>query len=135
MLPRRKITPSGTLSINPPERSSTPRTSKPITRQCRARCDPMKPATPVISTLVILKSASKSAGETKLASRKLLPCDAQRYNFVPMNPLPESTLEPAAAACDLRGSITVRELYTSSDRLRNAQRERISQGCKDHRSG
>jgi SAM-dependent methyltransferase len=36
-----------------------------------------------------------------------------------MNPHPESNPDPIPRACDLCGSVTVRELYTAKDRLRN----------------
>jgi 2-polyprenyl-3-methyl-5-hydroxy-6-metoxy-1,4-benzoquinol methylase len=49
--------------------------------------------------------------------------------FVPMNTVPESTPEPAAG-CELCGSSTVRELYTASDRLGNADLPyRIAECC------
>jgi 2-polyprenyl-3-methyl-5-hydroxy-6-metoxy-1,4-benzoquinol methylase len=38
-----------------------------------------------------------------------------------MNPRPETKPEPALPACDLCGSVTVRELYTAKDRLRNTE--------------
>src|SRR5215831_387209 len=42
---------AGTLAMLPPERSSTPTTAHPSSRNLRATCEPMKPATPLINTV------------------------------------------------------------------------------------
>jgi len=63
----------------------------------------MNPATPVISTLVI--NCWAWMAKVQSVSR--------------MNAQPESNPEVTTFACDLCGSVTVRELYTAKDRLRN----------------
>src|SRR5215469_16193519 len=44
---------AGTLAMLPPERSSTPMTAHPSSRNLRATCEPMKPATPLTNTVAI----------------------------------------------------------------------------------
>src|SRR5580698_8819479 len=52
----RKSTWGGILEISPPDRSSMPTTSYPSCRNALATCEPIKPATPVISILANVDS-------------------------------------------------------------------------------
>ena len=68
--PCTNVAPSGTLSANPPLRSSRAMTSRPSRRRCSATCDPMNPAAPVTSALIqpvsrINRSRSKGTFPTR----------------------------------------------------------------------